>query len=949
MSRMPIILMLLCLLGAIDSARAELKVTWVGQVEQDVVGPFFEVKPSDTQDLQIRLEGLAADKEIENVRIVRQGGGEWQVNGPSGVFAAVMQRQPGSTQADVFVEPTHNETGRIWEVTVRYADGTTEGANVETGTSDKKLRMPDAVLKAEWIGQDGRDWTGPSAAVGPDGIQDVALKISGLSDKLGILNSIRIEAEGGPVWEYGHNPEKVWNAELFRESPKSRTAELLISPPPQSLDGKPLKVIVYYGYNRDHRFEGTGTAGPSQADLKTPAPKQYDVRKMPSFSANWLGQDGGEVTGRGDVHVRITGLPTHSPVVAAALSDSVVAQWAWRANDEVEFHTPTGAEYVPPTRALGFRPDAADPSAADLHFQPLRNEQDARMTFRVMLADGSMHFGQFDGQACDPYLRGKLPNDKVITAQPGDDLHALVKEYGRINLAPGIHRLTRKLELTEPVTISGPREAVLMFKQPEEDEKWNEAIQILADNVTLEGFSLRFDGPVRWAIWDWTLGCGIIRARLRPDRTGDLVNLIIRNMDIEGSAVGPIEDPSKPEWIPNLIRTGRILNGKIIGNTFRGGTVDVSHGPWIISDNVHLGATENGVTWDAFATHYSWDVTVERNKLHADQTPGKLWRFLVLTQWSTKSVVRDNDVRGVGKRDNDPMPNPNAPEILLTEAYRLHYEGQIRQVSADGYVAQIPFTMWSEPRAGAIIAILDGEHAGKWFRIAQPIDNNTFLMDQPMPAGSYTVSVATAMVDELFENNRIDVRGGKSDVIQLCGTTFNTIVRNNHVLGGRIIKLKAPPTEFPGCWGWSLCPVFDMVIEGNTFEDMRGGVVLETHHSKKNTKSVPGRLYQTMVARNNTVRWTPAFATWYMANETSEKAKKDFFYVPLEAIRLGAPDSPAPGDFRISLEDNKVITPSALREAAGVFVRKAIVNGEPLVDQKLPLATEVIDAEARNE
>src|SRR5690606_3601409 len=125
-----------------------------------------------------------------------------------------------------------------------------------------------------------------------------------------------------------------------------------------------------------------------------------------------------------------------------------------------------------------------------------------------------------------------------------------------------------------------------------------------------------------------------------------------------------------------------------------------------------------------------------------------------------------------------------------------------------------------------------------------------------------------------------------------------------------IIKLKAPPTEFPGCWGWSLCPVFDMVIEGNTFEDMRGGVVLETHHSKKNTKSVPGRLYQTMVARNNTVRWTPAFATWYMANETSEKAKKDFFYVPLEAIRLGAPDSPAPGDFRISLEDNKVITPS---------------------------------------
>lgn len=579
----------------------------------------------------------------------------------------------------------------------------------------------------------------------------------------------------------------------------------------------------------------------------------------------------------------------------------------------------------------------------------MRNERDARMTLRVILADGTMHFGQFQGQACDPYLRGKLPNDKVIDAKPGDDLHALVHEYGRVNLTPGTYHLDRKLVLPEPVTISGPRDAILMFKQPEDDPKWNEAIQILADNVTLEGFSLRFDGPVRWAIWDWTNGCGIIRARIRPDRTGDLVNLTIQNMDIEGSEVGEIEDPGKPEWIPNLIRTGRILNGKIIGNTFRGGTIDVTHGPWVISDNVHLGAHAGGVTWDAFATHYSWDVTMERNQIRADETPGKLWRFLVLTQWSAKSVVRDNDVRGVGKRDNDPMPNPNAPEILLTEAYRLHYEGDIGSIQSGGYVAQIPFVMWGEPRAGAVVAILDGEHAGKWYRIAQPIDTNTFLMDEPMPQGKYSVSVATAMVDELFESNRIDVRGGKSDVIQLCGTTFNTVVRNNHVLGGRIIKLKAPPTEFPGVWGWSLCPVFDMVIEGNTFEDMRGGVVLETHHSKKNTKSVPGRLYQTMVARNNTIRWTPEFADWYNVHETTEEAKKDFFYVPLEAIRLGAPDSPAPDDFRVILESNRVIAPKSLHESAGVFVRKAIVNGEPVVDQKLPLPVQTSEAEASAE
>jgi len=38
-------------------------------------------------------------------------------------------------------------------------------------------------------------------------------------------------------------------------------------------------------------------------------------------------------------------------------------------------------------------------------------------------------------------------------------------------------------------------------------------------------------------------------------------------------------------------------------------------------------------------------------------------------------VVADNHVENIGMKDNDKLANPNAPEILLAESYRLNYEG----------------------------------------------------------------------------------------------------------------------------------------------------------------------------------------------------------------------------------------------------------------------------------
>src|SRR5690606_38869789 len=136
---------LLCVCGLFRTALAELKAVWVGQVERDLVGPSAKVGPSDTQDLQFRLEGLEADKEIENIRIIRRGGGEWQYKGPWGAYAAVIERQPGSASAEVFVEPQYTENAHTWDIIVRYADGSTQTTQLQAGRSDRNLRMPDAV------------------------------------------------------------------------------------------------------------------------------------------------------------------------------------------------------------------------------------------------------------------------------------------------------------------------------------------------------------------------------------------------------------------------------------------------------------------------------------------------------------------------------------------------------------------------------------------------------------------------------------------------------------------------------------------------------------------------------------------------------------------------------------------------------------------------------------
>ncbi len=91
---------------------------------------------------------------ITSLIIRRNGGGEWAVVGPSRSWRGHLVREPNSTTADVYLEPSHNEEKCRLDVELRYASGQVERFSVAGGRSNYNIFMPRAVLGRQL------DWTG---------------------------------------------------------------------------------------------------------------------------------------------------------------------------------------------------------------------------------------------------------------------------------------------------------------------------------------------------------------------------------------------------------------------------------------------------------------------------------------------------------------------------------------------------------------------------------------------------------------------------------------------------------------------------------------------------------------------------------------------------------------------------------------------------------------------
>lgn len=952
---------------------------WIGQNNMDYVGR-DGLSPDGYQDIDIQLLGLDPNRAITRVDVQRQYGGAWSATSSlsSQAFLARDQNQATgtwSTEANLYLEPWFNESAntRYEFIRIQYADGSTAVINnlISTSSVDVQLRVQGKELGVTWAGQDGPDLTGPGPSPGPDGVKDIHLKLSNLLDYRrtsdGWLSTFNVDSDtvvitmpaldGSTVtWLAGPRPTGLSSsynrAEIFVDPNDPSRADVYLNPVAGLALGATVTVTV--GYNRIGKLDASpdlnGSTSQLVATIATdlnptlPADPPQGPSVPVSFSgpsALWSSQDGPNSATPGLVHVTLSGLPVGWTIAEVVLSDDI--GWLWTPGD------PNSA------RSLTVRP-LADPTKADLIFAPIRDESDALLTLRFRLAGGSVQYvSQFRGGAADPNLRDPTAPATSITVDPayvsqvGQDFGSLAKRYGTIRLKAGVYPLSAPIDLVNSVSLIAEPGAVLLFSQASGDPAWSYAIKIHKSHTTLDGLTIRFATPIRWAA-EFQMNPAVIGSAYSDYNFGPnpKVDLNFRNLDIEyapqGSAIGGYNLS-----VVRLIRGNYDDSGVISNNILRGGQVEVWGGPWKIVGNDYRGATAGISVSPVFAIRYGHDILLEGNHAHQVDPTGITYGFLLFTGNSSNTTVRNNIIDGGIGRDAAVSPGGqyNFPELILTESYYPHYEGPAFLSPISPRLLQVGTLRGTPGEAGDIVAILTGPSAGRWFRIAQAIDPQNYLLDGDLPAGNYVVSITRGFVNDLYEGNTLDtssLKKSSSNAFQLAGTHVGTTIRNNLVIGARPFSIAASATQeswqgsatFPAPWGWSHSPVFDIKIDGNTFRDPVFWT--PTSDPAKSTRSVAesilsvehggsirenrGRLYLSGSVTNNQFIYSATLIAGTTGNFTS--------------IRIGDPGTIDPAELRLTTLSGNTATTSDSFTQAG---RKVTIHSESggLVGQDLEL------------
>ena len=770
---------------------------------------------------------------------------------------------------------------------------------------------------AQWLGQDGLDWTGPGPSVGPDGREDIHLHLSGLAVGTKV-KAIRIEGPGTLRWESGNNSRLFSNAELVSDAANPSSGEFYFQPD-RDLNGQVLKLIVAY---ENDKFESTTlVAGPCDPVLRMP------VTPLPAFDENavrarWLGQDGLNPASPGDVHAVIDGVLAGLSIVGAVLTDAVRGTWIFRQNDSVAIPVESSAQ------PLLLKPRAGGKSV-DLFLRPYRDESKETMTLRLIAADGRNILVRFPGGASDLGKIAPGPAASRILARPGDDLQTLVEQFGTVVLTPGTYRMHRPLVLLRPITLTSDGGATLLFNQAPSEPPWSTAIKVRSGNTTLSGFAIRFAGPVRWnTAISWGPAVIGMTDNLDPHYDERKENVTFTHLDIESPPVD-----TKNAWVesPRMMRLIGAASGKIANNVLRGGTIEFLQGPWRILDNDFRGAVPGTFSHGLFTGHATYDLVLKGNRARDVGASGKTWRFLVLSGQGFNDVVERNISDGLGALEGDSIPWINEPEIILTEAYHVRYEGKVMDLSTDGRLLRTGRPQGVAGRTGDVVSLLASPAAGEWRRIVQAIDDATYLVDRPIPAGTTAVSISQGFIGEIFEGNRIDMRGGrKSYALVFVGNHFGTRIIDNHLLGGEsAFKLTACPTETPVRWGWTHAPFLGGVIERNTFEDAERGGTLGVEHDPRYMKSNQGRTYMTVELDKNVVRWSEPFLRRMASTKTTPGG-----------LIIGYPPSSDSGELVVRASQNRLEAPRAELRIPSLVVHAARFNAQAIIDGKyrLPMA-----------
>ncbi len=889
--------------------------SWIGQDGQDLVGPYAAEQADGIQDIRVKIDGLDPARPILAAQLLGLGGSAWVYNLALGHWRAALVNAVDGRSADLYVQPDRVETGRPFNLVLTLGDGSIADLWFDGGTADPGLRMADASLQAVWKGQRGVDQTGVTAAVGPDGVQDAEVEILGLAKNTAVA-AIQMDGPPGSQWTFGLNPLGRANAEFERDTTDASRGVVYFSPN-QDLKGDSIKIQVVYDTGRVDTT--TLVAGATDPYLSVPAPSAIPAR-LADFTVGWQGQSTNpalaDETTAGWVGLELGQLPSARTIVGATLSNAMTRAWTYRkesAGPQAHYSDP----YTEPLRLLR---DPADASRGWAAFPPVRDERGGVLSLRLTFEDGSYAIAEFAGGSSDLSRLAATPAATSVAAAPGSDLQALARQFGSIELLPGVHKMNAPLVLDQPVRIFARQAgATLLFEQPDGAMPWTAAIKVRAGNTTLSGFALRFAGPVRWN-WGVSYGPALIGVtdNLDVPRAGRMVNLTFRDLDMEA----PLPATSNAnEESPRALRLAGAAGGLVTNNRIRGGTVEFLRGPWTITNNVYLGTRPGSWAWDVFAGHETYDLVLTDNLIQPAADAGVTFRFLVLTGSGDGGLVARNQVGGLGARDAASRAI-NAQEMLLTEAYSTRFEGRPLSLSAGGRLLRIPSPQGETPSTGNVVAVVSGGGAGAWARIGQVITPTLYWLDRPLPETTDAVAILPGFVDDRFDSNIIDARGTSATGMVLLGGMFGSEVVGNTVLGGSVgIRMTSYPTEKPRLWGWSHTPVFDADLVENTVIDAQTGFVVGVERGSA-SKSSKGRVYQSLRLERNVVRWSEDF-------DASE--------APL-AILMGDPRSLDPAETRVQLGANFGTAPPGGGAAARIRVVAARVNDQDLVDTFIPLA-----------
>ncbi len=896
---------------------------WIGQAGFDFVGPWPEMKPSTIQDIQIRLDGLPTDRTVTRAVVQGYGADRWEYGGPAGSWQVRFDRAAGSTSANLYFEPARQENGREFSVGLTFDDGSFREIYFAGGFADPNLKMPGQGLAATWLGASaGVDLTQPSASVGPDGVTDLQIRVEKLDAKKTIEAVDLVDASGEWVASWGNNPSRVGTLEFAPGVAGSSAGVLTFSRPNRTMVG-PLTVQVrYQGGAKD----ATTVAIGSTATAAVVLPSTITFRSQVA-TAQWLGQVVNDPARPGWVRVEVRDLP-NGGISAWQIDDSLGQTWLWTVSGQ-------GSPWVtvPETKRLVVNQDPG--GKWFLEFDARWDQFGRNLSIMAATDSGSFYRLEVAGGSVDEALRASAPATTEVQAAPGMNLQALVDTYGTVRLSDGVYRLTEPLVLKRPVRLIGSSGAVLQFAQSAASPGWSTVIKLAAGNITLSGFQVRFEGPVKW-LSNVRYGPAIIGSPDNYDtllgRTGPMPGVVIENLDV----AGPVANFQNEE-AARLIRLIDDVSGRISGNTLFGGLVELTGGPWNVNSNTIEGTAVGSFSYDAFAFHDVKGLELTGNAVSRGADSGPIMRFLVINGDSRDIVVEGNDVSGMGARfGDDPwIQELNAHEVILTEAYHVSYEGALLGLDATRRIVRVPRTLGRAYRPGDTLAVLTGSDAGAFRTVVSVIDGTTLLLDAPLPqwagVGS-SISINRGISNLTIRNNAIDQSDRpQSRALVLVGNLYGVDVTENRIFGGfRGFQITAYPSETPLSWGWTRNVVFGLNFTGNQFTDVLWFNQIGVSHNTA-ARSNFGHLYLDGSVTGNIFRWSERFLIDSIWQEPGQADRV------LPGLELGEGESWDDTEFRIRFGTNFIDLPTGWANRPAVWLRSGSVNDRPAAGDLLLL------------